>query len=107
VNVKSSFYGARINAKTELFRLDVFAVKPNEQNTGTFDDRPNPQQTFWGAYGTVPLRFIDQNGQADLYYLGLDTTRAFYQQGSSREIRHSIGTRYSIFSPAHPSTNPA
>jgi hypothetical protein len=93
VNVKSSFYGARIIAKTEALRLDVFGVKPTEQNTGTFDDRPTSQQTFWGAYGTVPLRLVDQIGRADLYYLGLDTTRAVYQQGSGREIRHSIGTR--------------
>ena len=60
VNVKSSFYGARIIAKTETLRLDVFGVKPTEQNTGTFDDRPTSQQTFWGAYGTVPLRLVDQ-----------------------------------------------
>jgi hypothetical protein len=93
VNVKSSFYGARIIARTELFRLEVFGVKPTEENTGTFDDRPNSQQTFWGAYGTVPLRLIDQNGQADLYYFGLDTTRAVYEQASGRELRHSIGTR--------------
>ena len=51
VNVKSSFYGARVIAKTETLRLDVFCVKPTEENTGTFDDRPNSQQTFWGAYG--------------------------------------------------------
>ena len=93
VNVKSSFYGARIIAKTGTLRLDVFGVKPTEQNTGTFDDRPTSQQTFWGAYGTVPLRLVDQKGKADLYYLGLDTTRAVYQQGRGREIRHSFGAR--------------
>jgi hypothetical protein len=93
VNVKSSFYGARIIAKTETLRLELFGVKPTEQNTGTFDDRPASQQTFWGAYGTVPLPLIDSSGQADLYYLGLDTTRATYQQGSGRELRHTIGTR--------------
>jgi len=93
VNVKSSFYGARIIAHSETLRLEVFGVKPTEQNTGTFDDRPSSQQTFWGAYATVPLRLLDRRGQADLYYLGIDTTRAVYQQGSGREIRHSIGTR--------------
>jgi hypothetical protein len=71
----------------------VFGVKPTEQNTGTFDDRPSSQQTFWGAYGTVLLHLVDSNGQADIYYLGLDTTRASYEQGSGREIRHSIGAR--------------
>lgn len=102
VNVKSSYYGARIIARTETLRLEVFGVKPTEQNTGTFDDRPTSQQTFWGAYGTVPLRLVDQKGQADLYYLGIDTTRAVYQQGSGREIRHSIGTRLFNHQPGAP-----
>jgi hypothetical protein len=51
------------------------------------------QQTFWGAYGTVHFDLINKSGQADLYYMGIDNTRATYQQGSAREIRHTIGTR--------------
>jgi hypothetical protein len=62
-------------------------------NTGTFDDRPNAQQPFWGAYGTGPLRLIDAGGRVDLYYLGIDTLNATYQQGSGREVRHSMGAR--------------
>jgi hypothetical protein len=54
VNVKSSFYGARVIGQTEKLHLELFGVKPTETNTGTFDDRPTSQQTFWGAYGTVP-----------------------------------------------------
>jgi len=84
---------AAVSKAVFLLRLEIFGVKPNEENTGTFDDRPTSQQTFWGAYGTVPLRLIDQNGQADIYYFGIDTTRAVYEQGSGRELRHSIGTR--------------
>ena len=102
VNVKSSFYGARLIAQTRTFRLEVFGVKPTENNTGTFDDRPTSQQMFWGAYATVPLRLIDQNGQADLYYLGIDTTRATYEQGSGREIRHTFGTRLFNHQPGAP-----
>ena len=93
VNVKSSFYGGRIILRRDDLRLDVFGTLPTELNTGTFDDRPNPQQAFWGAYGTGPLRLIDAGGQADLYYLGIDTLNATYQQGSGREVRHSIGAR--------------
>ena len=102
VNVKSSFYGARIIAQTQALRLEAFGVKPTEQNTGTFDDRPTSQQTFWGAYGTVPLRLISESAQADLYYLGIDTTRAAYQQGRGREIRHSLGTRLFNHQPGAP-----
>ena len=42
----------------------------------------------------MPLHLIDNSGQAEHPHdLGLDTTRAVYEQGSGREIRHSIGTR--------------
>jgi hypothetical protein len=102
VNVKSSFYGARVIAQTEKLHLELFGVKPTETNTGTFDDRPTSQQTFWGAYGTVPLHLIDRAGQADIYYLGIDTTRATYEQGSGREIRHSIGMRLFNCTPGAP-----
>jgi hypothetical protein len=93
VNVKSSFYGGRIILRRDDLRLDVFGTLPTELNTGTFDDRPNSRQTFWGAYGTGPLPLVDPGGQVDLYYLGIDTVNATYQQGSGREVRHSIGTR--------------
>jgi len=93
VNVKSSFYGGRIMLRRDNLRLDVFGTLPTELNTGTFDDRPNSRQTFWGAYGTGPLPLVDPGGQVDLYYLGIDTVNATYQQGSGREVRHSIGTR--------------
>lgn len=106
VNVKSSFYGVRVIAQTEQFHLEVFGVKPTDQNTGTFDDRPAPTQTFWGAYATVPLPLIDRNGQADLYYLGIDTTRAYYESGSGREIRHSLGTRLFNHPPGAPYDQP-
>jgi hypothetical protein len=102
VNVKSSFYGARLIAKTETLRLEVFGVKPTNENTGTFDDGPSLQQTFWGAYGTVPLPLVDRTGEADLYYLGIDTTRAFYESGSGREIRNSLGTRLFNHQPGAP-----
>jgi hypothetical protein len=93
VNVKSSFYGGRIIVRRDDLRLDVFGTLPTELNTGTFDDRPNSRQTFWGAYGTGPLPLVDPGGQVDLYYLGIDTVNATYQQGSGREVRHTIGTR--------------
>jgi hypothetical protein len=106
LTVKSSFYGAKLIAKTETLELDLFAVKPTDLNNGTLDDRPSSQQTFWGAYGTVPLPLIDRVGQADIYYLGIDNTRAVYQQGSGREIRHSIGTRLFNHQPGAPFNQP-
>ena len=102
VNVKSSFYGGRLIARRDDLRLEVFGALPTELNTGTFDDRPNSDQTFWGAYGTGPLRLIDAGGSIDVYYLGIDTLDATYEQGSGREVRHSIGTRLFNHPPGAP-----
>ena len=79
VNVKSSFYGGRLIARCDDLRLEVFGALPTELNTGTFDDRPNSDQTFWGAYGTGPLPLIDTGGSIDVYYLGIDTLDATYE----------------------------
>ena len=53
VNVKSSFYGGRLIARSDDLRLEVFGALPTELNTGTFDDRPNSDQTFWAPTGPV------------------------------------------------------
>src|SRR5262249_3762466 len=52
----------------------------------------------------APLPLVDPGGQVDLYYLGIDTVNATYQQGSGREVRHSIGTRLFNRPPGAPST---
>jgi hypothetical protein len=95
-NVKLSFDGFRAIAEGAHVRLDLFALKPVENNLGWFDDVPNHAQTVWGSYLTVPAPIISR-GQADFYYVGLDTKSATYNRGTSHEIRHTIGTR--VFRP--------
>jgi hypothetical protein len=92
VNVKSSFDGIRLIAKNEWARVDAFAVKPTNLNTGILDDGPSRTQTLWGVYATLPFPIL-ANGQADIYYIGLDTTRASYENNSGREIRETNGAR--------------
>jgi hypothetical protein len=92
VNVKSSFDGIRLIAKNEWARVDAFAVKPTNLNTGILDDGPSRTQTLWGIYATLPFPIL-ANGQADIYYIGLDTTRASYENNSGREIRETNGVR--------------
>jgi len=43
-NVKLSFDGLRLIAESAHARLDLFAVKPVENNPGFFDDVPNPRK---------------------------------------------------------------
>jgi hypothetical protein len=78
--------------ETSHLRWDVFALKPVEDNIGFFDDVPNPQQTTWGSYLTVPESILSR-GMADLYYIGLATKNATYNRGSATELRHTVGVR--------------
>jgi hypothetical protein len=91
-NVKLSFDGFRAIAEGEHVRLDLFAVKPVENNLGWFDDVPNHAQSVWGSYVTVPAPIVSR-GQADFYYIGLDTKSVAYNGGAADELRHTLGTR--------------
>ncbi len=95
-NVKLSFDGFRLIAEGAHARLDLFAVKPVENNTGFFDDVPNHAESLWGSYLTVPAPVVSR-GQADFYYIGLDTKSATYNRGTGHELRHTVGTR--VFRP--------
>jgi Alginate export len=81
-NVKLSFDGFRAIAEGTRVRLDLFAVKPVENNPGFFDDVPNHAESLWGSYLTVPAPIVSR-GQADLYYIGLDTKSATYNRGTA------------------------
>jgi Alginate export len=65
-NVKLSFDGFRAVAEGAHVRLDLFALKPVENNPGWFDDVANHAQSVWGSYLTVPAPIVSR-GQADFY----------------------------------------
>jgi hypothetical protein len=95
-NVKLSFDGFRLIAESERVRLDLFAVKPVENNLGFFDDVPNHAESLWGSYLTVPAPIVSR-GQADFYYIGVNMQSAAYDRGTAHELRHTAGTR--VFRP--------
>jgi len=59
-NVKLSFDGFRAIAEGVHVRLDLFAVKPVENNPGFFDDVPNHGEGAWGSYLTVPAPIVSR-----------------------------------------------
>lgn len=91
-NVRQSFDGARATLRAGEWRVDGFATKPVETDTGFFDDAPTTSQTLWGVYAVRPLPLVPKVN-VDLYYIGYDRKRARFDQGTAREIRHSVGTR--------------
>ena len=89
-NVRLAFDGVRLIERLWRWQVDGFALVPVEVRPGIFDDRPEPGQWFWGVYATGPvLAWLG----LDLYYLGRFRESAAFEQGTARELRHTIGTR--------------
>lgn len=93
-NVRRAFDGLRLGSSLGSARVDAFATRPVLLKDGSFDDRPNQAQGFWGVYATMPAAFLPATS-ADLYYLGFENDRALFSDGSGAERRHSLGGRLS------------
>jgi hypothetical protein len=91
-NVRLSFDGFLLRGKANSWQIDGFAVRPDLDKPGFFDNAPNHAVGFWGIYATRP--FGNKNS-LDLYYLGLDRKEATFQRGTAHELRHSLGARFS------------
>jgi Alginate export len=91
-NVRRSFDGFRVTLRTGDVRIDGFAVKPVETNRHVFDDGPDNTEALWGTYTVLPFHLLPK-ANIDLYYIGLYRRSARFDQGTSRETRHSVGAR--------------
>src|ERR1700752_162943 len=91
-NVRLSFDGFKVMAKYNSWRIDGFAMRPDVDKPGFFDNVPNHAIGFWGVYATRPL---NRTTSLDAYYLGLNRKQATFQRGTAQEVRHSVGARVS------------
>jgi hypothetical protein len=89
-NVRLAFDGLRLIERLRRWQVDGFVLVPVEVRPGIFDDRPEPGQWFWGIYATGPVL---ASLSLDLYYLGRFRESAAFEQGTERELRHTVGTR--------------
>jgi hypothetical protein len=92
-NVRLSFDGFKVKAGVGPWQIDGFAMRPDLDKPGFFDNAPNHAVGFWGVYGVRPLK---KNLTLDTYYLGLDRKSATFNRGTGQEVRHSIGARLSL-----------
>lgn len=92
-NVRQSHDGLRafatFNGGT---RLDAFLVRPTRVRPGSFDDDPDPRQTFGGLYATMPLLGGGRLA-LDAYYYALHTGRSRVRAGLPEDRRHTFGAR--------------
>jgi len=91
-NVRLSFDGFKVKTGIGAWQIDGFAMRPDLDKPGFFDNVPNHSVGFWGVYGVRPLI---KNTTLDVYYLGLDRKAAGFNRGVANEERHSIGARLS------------
>ena len=91
-NVRLSFDGFMVKSKIDSWQIDGFAMRPDEDNPGYFDNSPNHTVGFWGIYAARP---IPRQLSLDLYYLGVDRKDAAFQRGTAQELRHALGVRVS------------
>ena len=91
-NVRLSFDGFMVKSKIDSWQIDGFAMRPDEDNPGFFDNSPNHTVGFWGIYAARP---IPHQLSLDLYYLGVDRKDAAFQRGTAQEVRHALGVRVS------------
>jgi hypothetical protein len=91
-NVRLSFDGFKVMGKVNCWRIDGFALRPDLDKPGFFDNSPDHQVAFWGIYASRPL---SKGVSLDAYYLGLDRKRATFQRGTAEELRHTFGARLS------------
>src|SRR5260221_7561632 len=91
-NVRLSFDGFKVKAGVGSWQIDGFALRPDLDKPGFFDNAPNHAVGFWGVYSVRPLT---KSTTLDAYYLGLDRKTATFNRGVGHEVRHTIGARLS------------
>jgi hypothetical protein len=89
-NVRQSFDGFKIMSRAGPWHIDGFAVRPDFDNCGYFNNNPDNQTSFWGIYST---RSVGRGISADLYYLGIARKQATYNRSTANELRHTFGAR--------------
>jgi hypothetical protein len=91
-NVRQSFDGFRLRSRVGAWNLDGWAVRPDLDKPGFFDNAPNHATEFWGIYAS---RLLTKSITTDCYYLGLDRQSATFNRGTGHEVRQNLGTRLS------------
>jgi Alginate export len=93
LNVKRSFDGALLYFRSDSWRVSGTFAKLVAVNPSAFDDRPDHEQTFWGVSASRKSpRF--QKGELGFYYLDVDRARAEYDQGQGRDLRRTVGVKW-------------
>lgn len=89
-NARVYFTGGKMMYTTSKFSVDGFVMMADSTNTGVFDNKSTRQANLWGIYSKL---IIPKSGNLDFYYLGIRRDGATFEEGSAKEVRHTLGTR--------------
>jgi len=90
-NNRQSFDALRLIHTTKNLRGDLFFSHYVQSRRGIFDDGFQKKLVFWGAYIVRNRLPVIKN--LDVYYFGIRKEKAVFDDGSGKELRHSIGSR--------------
>jgi hypothetical protein len=93
LNVKRSFDGLGASYRKSSWRIAGAVARLVELQSGAFDDRPDPDQLFWGIAAGRPSPWLKRS-EAGVYYLGFDNTESVFAQGLGPERRHTLGAKW-------------
>jgi Alginate export len=93
LNVKRSFDGVVGVYQGPAWTVAGVGAELVGLNAGTFDDRPDDNQRFWGA-AVARKGLALARSEFGVYYLGIDRRASSYAQGTGEELRHTAGARW-------------
>ena len=85
-NVPQAFDGGLARIENAAWRVDAFFMRPVENKPHAFDDGSDASRKLWSLYAT--------RAGLDLFYIGYRREDARFEQGSGREMRHTLGSRF-------------
>jgi hypothetical protein len=91
LNVRRSFDGVRVIYRQGPWLVNGQVNKLVSIKRGLFNDGPDWSQTFWGVGATRPRPKM--HGGHQFAYIGLDRKEGRFDQGSGRELRHTVIAR--------------
>ena len=91
LNVRRSFDGVRVIYRQGRWLVNGQVNKLVSIKRGLFNDGPDWSQTFWGVGATRPRPKM--RGGLQFAYIGLDRKEGRFDQGSGRELRHTVIAR--------------
>jgi Alginate export len=90
-NNRQSFDAAKLIYNGRNVSSNLFYSYYVVSKTGIFNDGFNPNTKFWGIYTVVNKVPVFRN--IDFYYLGLWKANSKFDDGTGKELRHSVGAR--------------